>query len=37
MAVLTRFKNWTPEQVKDLCDRTMQDSRNPKIHALFDL
>lgn len=37
MAVLTRFKSWTPEEVEVLAAGALNDIKNPKIHALYDL
>ncbi|KAL1961504.1 hypothetical protein VTN77DRAFT_1665 [Rasamsonia byssochlamydoides] len=35
LAVLTRHKAWTKEEVTVLAAKTRNDSRNPKIHGLF--
>ncbi|KAL1983477.1 hypothetical protein VTN96DRAFT_10298 [Rasamsonia emersonii] len=35
MAVLTRFKNWTKDEVMVLAAKARQDTRNRNIHMLF--
>ncbi|KAL1995095.1 hypothetical protein VTN49DRAFT_1282 [Thermomyces lanuginosus] len=35
LAVLTRFKNWAPEEVTVLATKAQADGRNREIHALF--
>jgi hypothetical protein len=37
MAVLTRFQGWSREEVVDLIERTMVETRNPNIHPLHNL
>jgi hypothetical protein len=37
MAVLTRFESWKLEEVRVLVAGAMNDAKNRKIHALFDL
>ncbi|KAL1966353.1 hypothetical protein VTN77DRAFT_4495 [Rasamsonia byssochlamydoides] len=36
MAVLTRFESWSPEEVTVLAAQAVSDTKNPKIHAVFD-
>ncbi|KAL1848589.1 hypothetical protein Plec18170_007898 [Paecilomyces lecythidis] len=37
MAVLTRHKKWSEDQVRVLVNKTKSDARNGNIHALFNL
>jgi len=37
LAALTRFKNWTKEEVIVLASQARADSRNRKIHSIYDL
>lgn len=36
MAVLTRFKGWSAEEVKILAAKVLKDARDPAIHTVFD-
>lgn len=37
MAVLTRHKKWSEDEVRALVNKTKSDARNGNIHALFNL
>lgn len=36
MAILTRFKNWSVDDVSVLAAKAKSESRNRKIHGYFD-
>ncbi|PGH18106.1 hypothetical protein AJ79_00734 [Helicocarpus griseus UAMH5409] len=36
LAVLTRYENWTPEEVQVLVAKARADARRPDVHVLFD-
>lgn len=37
LVVLTRFENWSKEDVVELAKRAVADARNRNIHPLFNL
>ena len=37
MAVLTRYEDWKPEEVRVLCSQAREDGKKRDIHMLFDL
>lgn len=37
LAALTRFKDWSKEEVMILASQARADGRNPKIHAMYNL
>lgn len=37
LAVFTRFESWKPEEVEVFAAKALNDIKNPKVHALYDL
>ncbi|PGG99464.1 hypothetical protein AJ80_09350 [Polytolypa hystricis UAMH7299] len=36
MAILTRYENWSPQDVQIMAAKSRHDARNPDIHGVFD-